>query len=226
MYLLITFNNLLTTVIRRRNTSSVMQLLMITRTLFNNTSKKGKFINKINVQTFCCNDHYAIVYSIELKKRCQTFDTHQICIRYLWRRRKKKKRNIHNKREQNTFSKIQLPYGFYDLISSPTWRRLWITWLSRFKRSDKRAEMARIALFRMVARYVKLKLWQTAIMRLKNEWRFERSSSTKLERDNRRGVEEVTTRPREEWWSFLSSSFHPFSPPSYKKGTEWEGIAG
>lgn len=105
MYLLITFNNLLTTVIRRRNTSSVMQLLMITRTLFNNTSKKGKFINKINVQTFCCNDHYAIVYSIELKKRCQTFDTHQICIRYLWRRRKKKKRNIHNKREQNTFSK-------------------------------------------------------------------------------------------------------------------------
>lgn len=45
-----------------------MQLLMITRTLFNNTSKKGKFINKINVQTFCCNDHYAIVYSIELKK--------------------------------------------------------------------------------------------------------------------------------------------------------------
>lgn len=94
MYLLITFNNLLTTVIRRRNTSSVMQLLMITRTLFNNTSKKGKFINKINVQTFCCNDHYAIVYSIELKKRCQTFDTHQICIRYLWRRRKKKKREI------------------------------------------------------------------------------------------------------------------------------------
>lgn len=66
----------------------------------------------------------------------------------------------------------------------------------------------------------------TAIMRLKNEWRFERSSSTKLERDNRRGVEEVTTRPREEWWSFLSSSFHPFSPPSCKKGTEWEGIAG
>lgn len=94
MYLLITFNNLLTTVIRRRNTSSVMQLLMITRTLFNNTSKKGKFINKINVQTFCCNDHYVIVYSIELKKTLPNVRYASDLYTISMKKTKKKKREI------------------------------------------------------------------------------------------------------------------------------------